>query len=320
MRALFPITHILYVDMQANTHFRFIPKHLTLTLLWRKVSTKVVRTREKSERNCPHKGYDKEEMNQYTDSLNYIEATIICLIIHGCLSCSYTHYFSSPLCVIWSHESHLSPVSVTVWVDTILCSLPSLVVSNNDDTSDLHVPVCPPGPANQSELELLCGGNPVKTLIKRLESPMGTLVEWDGILITSSETLRQKQLVCVCDHVCVWRSLCALVCMCVCLSRDRLNRDSKVITVPHHGSITTLFSRHAPFPTSCLSFTFLSLLRVSNGHKIIDFLSSDMVSGCGQIQLITSRVSMSYISLHVLSCLIYLHNEKKTERMTHKTF
>lgn len=142
------------------------------------------------------KTWKKEEINQYIHTRHtqtHTGTTIICLTIHGCLSCSYTHCFCSPLCVIWSHESHMSPVSVTVceWTPSLPLSLPSLFLIMMTPLTS-HVPVCPPGPSSQSELELLSEGNPVRTLIWRLETPMGTPVEWDGILITSSEHPRQK--------------------------------------------------------------------------------------------------------------------------------
>lgn len=92
---------------------------------------------------------------------------------------------------LWSHESHLSPVSLCELALSLALSLPSLFLIMMTPLTS-HVPVCPPGPSHQSELESLCEGNPVRTLIKRLESPMGTRVEWDGILITSSEHPRRK--------------------------------------------------------------------------------------------------------------------------------
>lgn len=40
-----------------------------------------------------------------------------------------------------------------------------------------NVPVSPLGRCNQSEVDFLCEGNPVRNLVEQLESPMGTLVE-----------------------------------------------------------------------------------------------------------------------------------------------
>ncbi len=137
---------------------------------------------------------EKKKINTYIqDTLKHTQRKNQHVSEHSWMSLLQLHTLCSPLCVIWSHESHLSPVTVTVceWTPSLPLSLPSLFLIMMTPLTS-HVPVCPPGPSNQSELELVREGNPVRTLIWRLESPMGTLVEWDGILITSSEHPRQK--------------------------------------------------------------------------------------------------------------------------------
>lgn len=99
----------------------------------------------------------------------------------------------SPLCNMIPWEPFVSSLCgcMCELALSLALSLPSLFLIMMKPLTS-HVPVCPPGPSHQSELESLCEGNPVRTLIRRLESPMGTRVEWDGIMITSSEHPRRK--------------------------------------------------------------------------------------------------------------------------------